>query len=53
VISLTASHVSGSTHSFPCKVDGIFVSVRLPCEEGVYEAGVCPHLSLFRRPGLL
>ncbi|KAL3449145.1 hypothetical protein BJX65DRAFT_306207 [Aspergillus insuetus] len=42
VLYLTASHVSGSTHSFPCKADGIFVSVRLPCEEGVYEAGNIP-----------
>ncbi|KAJ0419659.1 hypothetical protein BJY00DRAFT_313804 [Aspergillus carlsbadensis] len=42
VLYLTASHVSGSTHTFPCKVDGISVSVRLPCEEGVYEAGNIP-----------
>ncbi|KAL2836755.1 hypothetical protein BJX68DRAFT_273386 [Aspergillus pseudodeflectus] len=42
VLYLTATHVAGSTHSFPSKVDGIFVSVRLPCEEEVYEAGNIP-----------
>jgi len=39
-VYLIATHISGSTHVFPSKVDGIAVSVNLPCEEGFYEAGV-------------
>ncbi|KAL4868431.1 hypothetical protein BDV12DRAFT_197303 [Aspergillus spectabilis] len=44
VIYLTATHMAGSTCSFPSKVDGIAMSVRLPCEEELYEAGdiTCP-----------
>ncbi|KAL3466912.1 hypothetical protein BJX64DRAFT_284064 [Aspergillus heterothallicus] len=38
-IYLIAMHMSGSTHTFPSKVDGIPVSVKLPCEEEFYESG--------------
>ncbi|KAL2827470.1 hypothetical protein BJY01DRAFT_255689 [Aspergillus pseudoustus] len=38
-IYIIATHISGSTHTFPSKVDGIAVSVKLPCEEEFYEAG--------------
>ncbi|KAL5339644.1 hypothetical protein BJX70DRAFT_363533 [Aspergillus crustosus] len=42
VIYLTAMHMAGSTHSFPSRVEGVVISVGLPCEEEGYEAGDIP-----------
>ncbi|KAL2811988.1 hypothetical protein BJX63DRAFT_264702 [Aspergillus granulosus] len=42
MVYLAAMHMAGSTHTFPSKVDGIAISVKLPCEEEYYEAGNIP-----------
>jgi hypothetical protein len=45
-VYITDAHIAGSTHSYPTTTGKVQISVGLPCEEDLYEAGVSTSESL-------